>query len=114
MKSVLILILATGCLPFNEMREPSVASPQATIQASNCKTDSIVHGVGVIGAASGALTSLGFAWASLEVSPTGNAPQTLANVGLIAGGVGLAAVGLIVIGALDYAADKCAGPLPTP
>lgn len=107
MRVTLLLLPLVGCLPVNRMPAPNVASSQ-----SNCTADATIHGAGVIGAAAGSLTSLGFAWASLEVSPTGNTPQTLANVGLVAGAVGLASVGLIALGALDYAADKCAGPLP--
>ena len=109
MKTVALPLLFTiGCLPVPAaMPTPNVASPP-----SNCKADATVHGVGVVGAATGALTSLGFAWAALEVPSTGNTPQTLADVGLVAGAVGLASVGLIALGALDYAADKCAGPLP--
>lgn len=103
---LLLLILTAGCLPVATVPEPRTAAP------NNCTADATIHGAGVIGAAAGSLTSLGFAWASLEVSPTGNTPQTLADVGLVAGAVGLASVGLIALGALDYAADKCAGPLP--
>ncbi len=109
MKNVLLpvlLLISAGCLPVASMPEPHTAAP------SNCAADATIHGVGVIGAATGAVASLGFAWASLEVPATGSTPQTLANVGLVAGAVGLASVGLIALGALDYAADKCAGPLP--
>lgn len=103
---LLLLILTAGCLPVATVPEPRTAAP------NNCAADATIHGVGVIGAATGAVASLGFAWASLEVPATGSTPQTLANVGLVAGAVGLASVGLIALGALDYAADKCAGPLP--
>ena len=106
--SLFPLLLAAGCLPVPAaMPTPNVASTP-----SSCTADATIHGAGVIGAATGALTSLGFAWASLEVPATGSTPQTLADVGLVAGAVGLASVGLIALGALDYAADKCAGPLP--
>ena len=105
MKSILLMLLLGGCLPVATVPEPRTDAP------NNCTVDATVHGVGVIGAAAGAVTSLGFAFASLEVPAAGNTPQTLADVGLVAGAIGLASVGLIALGALDYAADKCAGPL---
>ena len=109
MKNILplVLLLSAGCLPVTEMPAPHVVSP-----SSNCQADSTIHGVGVIGATAGAAASLGFGFAALEVPATGNTPQVLADVGLAAGAVGLMGVGLIALGALDYAADKCAGPLP--
>jgi len=112
MKSfAVVLALTTGCLPVLDVPPPN--TPPAEV--AQCKGDATVHGVGVVGAATGAAASIGFAFAALEVPATGNTPQVLSDVGLIAGGVGLLAVGLVALGALDYAADGCAGvtgPLP--
>src|SRR5271166_965077 len=112
MRSLLLALFtaSAGCLP---ALQPSPAASPAVVQ--RCERDRDLHAAGVIVAGIGGAGSLGFAWGALESPNTGTQARTLSDVGLVSGAVGLAAVGLVALGATEYASDGCiqaTGPLP--
>ena len=108
--AIAVAALSVGCLP---ALQPSPYAPPS--QVARCERDRDLHAAGVLTAATGGASSLGFAWASLESPNTGTTARTFADVGLASGALGLAAVAVIALGAEMYAGDGCVGatgPLP--
>jgi hypothetical protein len=110
----LLAIGLVGCLPVQprSVISPSISASISASPSNKCQVDSTLHGIGVVSASVATVASVALGFTAVEVSQN---QKAWSDAGLVAGGVGLLGVGLVVLGALEYAADGCAssaGPLP--
>jgi hypothetical protein len=94
------------------LHEPAAAAPATPQQIAQCQTDARLHTAELVAGAMLGAGSLGLEWGALEASNTSSGHALLADLGALAGALGLAVGVLSSVTFQAYEDDGCGDLTP--